>query len=428
MASFSLESSDGAESQGRDDGLSGHSYRYSSLRDLLRVYALPVVAFLFAFSAARIGIVVLPQTTNVSWAIAWACAIPFIVIRPNLYLSIARKNLIFLVAGVFATTSALWSLMPSLSAYFGVLFLLNLVVGAVIAEHIKISQLMRFVFWFCLIIQTLSLVAALGHSSIAIDEAGNVRGFYSTKNVLAMHGCILYLTSLLLLLSGWRPFVTTFGIAVSVIGVILSHSGTGIVMFAFVSAVALGCYLVGRRQKWTLFVFGVGLIVVALLSAAIIISGIDLSDGLLSAMGKDRTLTGRTLLWEKAFQSFQANPWLGIGYLSYWYSPQTDASEIWILTGQELYSFHNIYLDRVVDVGIIGVLLFVAGLITLLWRTARLLLKEQSIVWAWCFTFICFLCALGLSEYPIFLNSEYQLVLSIIAVVTSQRRSPVAET
>ena len=134
---------------------------------------LPVCAFLFACSIARIGITVLPMTTNISWALAYVCVIPIIAAKPNVYLSLARRNSIFLAAGIFAVVSSFWSLTPSLSAYFGMLFLLNVVVGVVIVESVGISAVIRFVFWFCFLIQGVSLILALGHASVAIDPSGN---------------------------------------------------------------------------------------------------------------------------------------------------------------------------------------------------------------------------------------------------------------
>lgn len=364
----------------------------------------------------------LPMTTNISWALAYVVAFAIIAARPNRYLSLARSNSIFLAAGLFATLSALWSLTPSLSAYFGMLFLLNVIVGIVISECFGISAIIRFVFWFCFLIQVASLVLALGHSNIAIDPSGNVRGLYSTKNVLAMYACILEFTSVLLLLAKWRPLLSVAGILVAFGCVILSRSGTGALLFVFVTGVATSCYVIVQRSQLRLFAVGLGLILIAIAGSAIVISGINLSTDVLEAVGKDSTLTGRTVLWDKALQSFDSYPWFGLGYLSYWYSPQTEAAEIWILTGQELYSFHNVYLDRLVDVGLVGLSLFVGGLLVLLWRSTRLLLTERTVTWAWCLTFICFLAALGMSEYPIFWNSEFQLVLSIIAGATCKIR------
>lgn len=364
----------------------------------------------------------LPMTTNLSWALAYVAALAVIAAKPNRYLSLARSNSIFLAAGLFATLSALWSLTPSLSAYFGMLFLLNVVVGIVIAECFGISAIIRFVFWFCFLVQIVSIALALGHSNIAIDPSGNVRGLYSTKNVLAMYACILEFTSVLLLLAKWRPFLSVAGILVAACCVILSRSGTGALLFVFVTGVAAACYITVRKSRLRLFAVGIGLIVFALVGTAIVSSGMNLSTDLLEAVGKDSTLTGRTVLWDKALQSFDSYPWFGLGYLSYWYSPQTEAAEIWILTGQELYSFHNVYLDRLVDVGLVGLSLFVGSLLVLIWRSTRLLLTERTVTWAWCLTFIFFLAALGMSEYPIFWNSEFQLVLSIIAGATCKIR------
>ncbi len=382
---------------------------------------LPVGAFLFASSIARIGINVLPMTTNILWSLAYVCVIPIIAAHPNLYLSIARRNLIFLAAGIFAIVSAFWSLMPSLSAYFGLLLLLNLVVGIVIVESVGISAVIRFIFWFGLIVQTASLFLGLAHSSVAIDPSGNLCGLYASKNVLAMYACILQFSALLLV--KWRPAISMVGIAVAACNVLLSRSGTGALLFAFVSGVAIVCYVVVWRSRARFFLIGLGLILASLAGLAIIFSEISLETDILAAIGKDTTLTGRTILWDKAFQSFEEHPWLGLGYLSYWYSPQTEAAEIWILTGQELYSFHNIYLDRLVDVGLMGLALFVGGLITLFWRCTRLLLSERAATWAWCLTFLCFITVLGMSEYPIFWNSEFQLVLSMIAGATCKTPS-----
>lgn len=365
---------------------------------------------------------VLPMTTNISWALAYVCVVPIIAAKPNLYLSIARRNLIFLAAGLFAITSALWSLTPSLSAYFGLLFLLNIVVGIAIVESVGISAVIRFIFWFSLIVQSASLVLALGHASVAIDPSGNVRGLYASKNVLAMYACILQLTAVLLLLAKWRPLFSMAGIVVAACAVLLSRSGTGALLYVFVTGVGMACYVVVRGSRWRLLFIGLGLILMSLAGAAIIFSGINLETDVLSAIGKDSTLTGRTVLWDKALQSFSDHPWLGLGYLSYWYSSQTEAAEIWILTGQELYSFHNVYLDRLVDVGIIGLSLFAGGLLVLFWRCSRLLLSERTVTWAWCLTFLFFIAALGMSEYPIFWNSEFQLVLSMIAGATYKIR------
>jgi O-antigen ligase len=80
-------------------------------------------------------------------------------------------------------------------------------------------------------------------------------------------------------------------------------------------------------------------------------------------------------------------------------------------------------LDRLVDVGVLGLALFVGGLLTLFWRSSRLLLSERTVTWAWCLSFLCFVTALGMSEYPMFWNSEFQLVLSMIAGATCKLRT-----
>jgi O-antigen ligase len=86
--------------------------------------------------------------------------------------------------------------------------------------------------------------------------------------------------------------------------------------------------------------------------------------------------------------------------------------------GQFLTSFHNVFIDRLVDVGAVGLSLFIAFLLTVLWRSWRRFMIERSAIWAWPFVYVCFITLDSFSEFPIFWNSPLQLLLAVIAAST----------
>ena len=80
---------------------------------------------------------------------------------------------------------------------------------------------------------------------------------------------------------------------------------------------------------------------------------------LLTAMGKDITLTGRTGLWEAVLDMVQERPWLGYGYSGFWLGTDGEGSAYVLqLVGWPATYSHNGVLDLLLDVGYIGLFVF----------------------------------------------------------------------
>jgi exopolysaccharide production protein ExoQ len=384
----------------------------------IRRHLLPIGFFLFLSSISRVALGYVPPSTNLFWGIAYLGMAVSVMTRPETYLALAARNAVLLLGSAFTILSALWSLAPSQSAYSGVLLLLNVLVGSAIFLHVGLRQFIVFVFYYNFIVLGLStLQLAIGDPS-AVDPLGNFVGLYVHKNNLAMYACVLYFTSVLLLASGWRPLLSAAGIALALNAVLQSRSGTSTVMLAVLTVALAACGVAASGRRRSSFLSGMGLMALVCAAMAIMATGYDVSHGVLGALGKDGTLTGRTILWEQAVKSYDEHPWFGIGYDTFWGSPETAASYLWVVTGQLVTSFHNIYLDRLVDVGLIGLGLFVGSLLILLWRSLRGLLDERSAVAAWPLVYTIYLATIGFSEYPMFWNCDFQLMLSVAAAAT----------
>ena len=127
----------------------------------------------------------------------------------------------------------------------------------------------------------------------------------------------------------------------------------------------LGCLVIAaarsktvkrRPALRTLLPVGIGLYLVTAFGF-----GIDLNAVVSEAVGKDRTLTGRTVIWS-AVLSTHTNPLLGAGYESFWLGPRLQ--QVWSQTGPGINEAHNGYLEAYLNLGIIGLSLIVGFLIS----------------------------------------------------------------
>jgi exopolysaccharide production protein ExoQ len=117
----------------------------------------------------------------------------------------------------------------------------------------------------------------------------------------------------------------------------------------------------------------------------IVTFGLGLTGELASAVGRDPTLTGRTVIW-KAVLSTGTNPLLGTGYESFWLGPRL--AHVWTQTGPGINETHNSYLDIYVNLGLIGLFILICILIVSFKKICRELKRVSNLgsfgaaVWA----------------------------------------------
>jgi exopolysaccharide production protein ExoQ len=110
----------------------------------------------------------------------------------------------------------------------------------------------------------------------------------------------------------------------------------------------------------------------------------DVMADVLGALGKDSTLTGRTMMWEIARREMAEHPWTGLGPEGFWnwntgiaHNLVTEQFGIGF-NGQ--YSFHNSYYQNGVDYGYPG---FFATVFLATWTLSSAALtwiRNQSVV------------------------------------------------
>lgn len=116
---------------------------------------------------------------------------------------------------------------------------------------------------------------------------------------------------------------------------------------------------------------------------------------------KDAGLTGRGYLWYRAQYIIAERPWLGTGYFGFWTPSNPDAIGFWryfdIRQQGTAFSFHNSYIQTIVETGYLGVIVLVGT-----WIAGGLALLRRFVLTAslpTCFWFAYL--ALQLSKSPV---------------------------
>ncbi len=88
---------------------------------------------------------------------------------------------------------------------------------------------------------------------------------------------------------------------------------------------------------------------------------LDNLEPLVNLLGKDLTLTGRTELWAAVINKIQERPLLGYGYSGFWQGWEGESAFVLQLVGWDAPNGHNGILDLWVDLGFLGVTVFLLG-------------------------------------------------------------------
>ncbi len=104
----------------------------------------------------------------------------------------------------------------------------------------------------------------------------------------------------------------------------------------------------------------VHVLVAGVLSCCFCILFLDLGSFLLTAVGRNPTLTGRTDLWEKLIE-MTANPLLGAGFESFWLGPRLE--KLWSIYWWQPNESHNGYLEVYLNLGWVGIALLAGAVV-----------------------------------------------------------------
>jgi O-antigen ligase len=333
----------------------------------------------------------------------YALVILLVLLRWRSTAAVARHDpLMWLLVGLVCL-SALWSDFPAWTLKRGLVILQTTIFGLYLATRFPIEAQARILAWVMLA-GLVVCVGVAGFDPAAFMSYGDesaFRGSLTHKNVL---GKQLALASLAFLLQWNRAspprWLLSLGIAVAVPLLIQSRSLAGALVAATIFAIVLIEPVAARLQLPALRLIPTVLVVLGVAAA---IAGF-LDEGL-AALGKDPTLTGRTKIWEGAIAQIADRPLLGHSIASNWQLQLLEQTGFWFSNA------HNGFLQLTLDLGIVGLSIFVVHLGRTLILSVRRVPEAARPAYTWASCVASFVLVYNLVEVTVMMENSIVWVL-----------------
>lgn len=264
--------------------------------------------------------------------------------------------------GVLACVSVFWSNAPGISARAAVQYATHILCALIAARTISVKTLARGALAGVFIVILYSLARG-SYQFDPFDGDYSFVGAFASKNQLGFFctvGIYFAFASLFVLRENrlWRLFAIVCGL-ISAVTLLKAHSATALITIVAALATVTGLGAIAAFAPRTRKVLLAAAIVLGggAMLAALSAGGYDL---LLSAFGKDTTLTGRTYLWSQGLAAAANNPVFGVGYQAYWVQGFPDAERLWrefYIASRTGFHFHDTYIEVLVELGSVGAIL-----------------------------------------------------------------------
>ncbi len=279
----------------------------------------------------------------------------------------------------FALLSVAWAIYPEVTLRYAVQMTLTAFAGLLLSQAARPMAVLAGLFFA----YTGYTVASLLAGNIHPDGMGGALALYGlggeAKNYFADTAGTAVLLALVTLVTGIErrsPVVVVVAggmAAICVLTTVRAHSAGAVASLAL-SAALLGALLALRARSPALKLgFAAGVVGIFTLSLLFFQPLLALIQEL---SAKDSGLTGRGYLWYRADFIIAQRPWLGVGYFGFWNPANPDAIGLWryfdVHQESTGFSFHNSYIQTMVETGYIGLAImlggWIAGVVALLRR------------------------------------------------------------
>ncbi|BBD58441.1 O-antigen polymerase [Nostoc sp. HK-01] len=266
-----------------------------------------------------------------------------------------KDSYILLLIGI-STASIIWSYNQSATISRSFALLGTTLFGMYLASRYTLKKQIVILSWTFGAVIFLSLIFAVALPKFGIMggiHTGALRGIYNHKNVL---GKMMVISTIIFLIrsSNKNNLLVYCGLILSILLLLLSRSSSAILNLLII----INLLLILRTWRFPYRVMIPFMIGIATLISGLVIWFNNNSEILFNAVGKDASLTGRTDLWSAVLDMIWKQPWLGYGYGAFWFSPDT-AESVWYSVGWKAPNAHNGILDLWLNIGLIGIIIFI---------------------------------------------------------------------
>jgi exopolysaccharide production protein ExoQ len=302
--------------------------------------------------------------------LALVCALCSMLIFSRLpsVFAICQRAKLILALPLLALLSNAWSQNPRQTLVSASILLVITVFALYVGSSFTAQGQFQLLMLMAAVALPLTIALAVFAPSLGAP-GGPWRGIFAHKQNCAASGIILLVTAL-----HWKAFgayqkifrVSAVAMCCLLIAMSQSRTGWALAVVALCLSAALWLLQKARPPEALLATLLVAAAVAAI--GCIVYSNTKL---LLPALGKDATLSERTIIWAAAWDTIIQHPLLGYGYAAFWNGMKGASLHIVLLADWNLAQAQNGYLDMWLQVGVGGVILTALIVAQAAWNALR---------------------------------------------------------
>jgi exopolysaccharide production protein ExoQ len=236
---------------------------------------------------------------------------------------------------------------------------------------------------------TLVLAASLISNKYGLDPFSNTYtliGLFGSKNQLGLFAEISIMLSLISLLIKQNIFKKVFycfiPFCVGLVCLYFCRSAASTVSLALTMLFLILIYVITRlstRYRTITFVSAAIWLTIAISTCF----ALNLQNLLFKSVGKDSTLTGRTVLWDHGIKAGWESPIIGHGFSAFWVRGNPLAEHLWFDFGISTrmgFHFHNLFVELFVELGIVGLIIMLSLMIVTFCKSLMLTLRHGMVL------------------------------------------------
>jgi len=306
-----------------------------------------------------------PEASNLIRSVffpAYGMAVALLLARPWAALGAAVRSPLIWLLITLAFVSMVWSIDPSTTERRSVALLFTTLAALVLASRFEWPELLEVLATaFAVVIVSCYLMGLLvpSYGRMATLFPGAWRGVYAEKNALGDTMTMAFITLCATAVLNARRRWLWVGFAAAAIGlVLLSTSKTSLVTLVIGSACLAFVWLAKRGPAVSIAATFAAVSALIVFGLAVVFA----SDTFFALLGKDATLTGRTVIWTSVLRVIHDRPWTGYGYAAVWTDETGWGPLAWIVKWSHFrpHHAHNSWLETWLGLGYPGLVLWAA--------------------------------------------------------------------
>jgi exopolysaccharide production protein ExoQ len=335
-----------------------------------------------------------------------------------------RDKLISLILA-WAILSTVWSQNPTISLQDGLFLAMNIALAFYLLERFSCDGILRLLVWVGAAAALASLLVVIVLPQYGLMNRGQYglgawEGIYGHKNICGeAMGLLLMPIFFAKIRSRYALLFRIFYVVLISIIIVMSRTVGAYIICGSSVLLIVVMKLLAKMRRADAFALSV-LLIAAALGGAIV--AVDFAPDVLSLLGKDPTLTGRTTIWGAVMMSILKKPLIGYGFKAFWHGLNGESANTILTTKWTGLSYsENGVLDLWLDLGGIGVALYVCVFLRAVKDATYCLRRNASPFVMWCTLMLFTVVISNVEGGAMLLPSSLACILPIMAYAGLRR-------